>query len=65
MQQSQEPCTTCNNSVNNSQQQQIKPSWRRFTNPNDPESKLTVFRVFGICEEFPQVCIFLKYLCFF
>ncbi|KAL7076993.1 hypothetical protein ACQ4LE_003741 [Meloidogyne hapla] len=50
MQQSQEPCSVSNNLT----QQQIKPSWRRFTNPTDPESKLPVFRVFGVCEEFPQ-----------
>ncbi|KAF7634728.1 Histone-lysine N-methyltransferase [Meloidogyne graminicola] len=49
MQQSQEPCSNCNNLT-----EQIKPSWRRFTNPEDPESKFPVFRVFGVCEQFPQ-----------
>jgi len=59
MQQSQEPCSASND-LN---QQQIKPSWRRFTNPNNPDPKFAVFRVFGICEEFPQVhWIFLKVL---
>uniref|UniRef100_A0A915NBM3 [histone H3]-lysine(4) N-trimethyltransferase n=4 Tax=Meloidogyne TaxID=189290 RepID=A0A915NBM3_MELJA len=50
MQQSQEPCSASNDLT----QQQIKPSWRRFTNPNNPDPKFAVFRVFGICEEFPQ-----------
>jgi hypothetical protein len=38
------------------QQQNVKPTtWKRMPHPTDPDSKQAIFRVYGICQDFPQV----------